>query len=69
MVWNGIIDYERVEWSQIQSHKKIHSEKMEGEMASFRNRRIRSRVFATMVNDSPVWFTKGQLGEFVFDVH
>ena len=51
-IWNGIVDYGRVDWDQIQRRLKKNLRLTKELKDNFNNQRCRQEVFATMVDGS-----------------
>ena len=69
VVWLGITDYGRMEWSSVKLKAKTNPDDTEKNFAVFKERRGREEVFAVFIDDKPRWQPKGPAAGFVFEPH
>lgn len=65
VVWDGIIDYGRIEWTKVKLRRISHPDRAEQEFAVFQARRGRHEVFAEFTNEKPRWQLRGPVAGFV----
>lgn len=68
-IWTGMIDYGRVEWDGIRLKKKLSLDARAELRACFRRKRGLFEIFATFVDDLPLWQPVGPMAGFVFIPH